>query len=239
MITKETADLSGVDFKEGEDLLVDKPVKWSSFKVVYEIRKEISRSLKIGHAGTLDPFATGLLILCTGKRTKSINTFQDLGKTYTGIITLGKTTPSMDLETPVSEERPFSHITVEEINKAKEEFTGKLHQIPPMYSALKFQGQSLYKIARKGKVVERLPREIVISVFNITQIELPDIHFEIKCSKGTYIRVIAHDLGEKLGCGAVLSSLRRTAIGDYKVENAITVEKFKELYKNSYATVPL
>lgn len=239
MITRETTDLKGSDFYAGEDILIDKPVFWSSFKVVHEIRKEISRSLKIGHAGTLDPFATGLLILCTGKRTKSITSFQDLEKTYTGVITLGKCSPSMDLETPISVEKPYDHITEAEILVLKDTFSGIQLQIPPMYSAVKFQGKALYKLARKGKEVERQPKSINITEFEILKVELPDIHFRIKCSKGTYIRVIAHDMGEKLGCGGVLSSLRRTAIGSYNVENALQVDEFKQLYRNAFAAIPL
>jgi tRNA pseudouridine55 synthase len=232
MINKERADFTGLDFHKGEEILIDKPYGWSSFKVVYEIRNSIGW-LKIGHAGTLDPFATGLLILCTGKKTKSISEFQDLEKTYSGTITLGKATPSMDLETEILSEKPFSHITEEQIYLLKEEFTGKIMQIPPMYSAIKQNGKNLYKLARKGKTVERQPRQINISGFNITKIQLPVVHFEIICSKGTYLRVIANDFGEKLGCGGVLSSLRRSKIGDFSVENALSVEEFKERLNKS------
>lgn len=232
MINKERADFTGLDFHKGEEILIDKPFGWSSFKVVYEIRNSIGW-LKIGHAGTLDPFATGLLILCTGKKTKSISEFQDLEKTYSGTITLGKATPSMDLETEILSEKPFSHITEEQIYLLKEEFTGKIMQVPPMYSAIKQNGKNLYKLARKGKTVERQPRQINISGFNITKIELPLLHFEIICSKGTYLRVIANDFGEKLGCGGVLSSLRRSKIGDFSVENALSVEEFKERLNKS------
>ena len=232
MINKERVDFTGLDFHGGEEILIDKPFGWSSFKVVYEIRNAIGW-LKIGHAGTLDPFATGLLILCTGKKTKSISEFQDLEKTYSGTITLGKATASMDLETEILCEKPFSHITDEQINLLKEEFTGNIMQIPPMYSAIKQNGKNLYKLARKGKTVERQPREINVSGFNITKIELPDVHFEINCSKGTYLRVIANDFGEKLGCGGVLSSLRRSKIGDYSVDDALSVEEFKERLKKS------
>jgi len=232
MINKERADFTGLDFHNGEEILIDKPFGWSSFKVVYEIRNSIGW-LKIGHAGTLDPFATGLLILCTGKKTKSISEFQDLEKTYSGTITLGKATPSMDLETEILSEKPFSHITEEQIYFLKEEFTGKIMQVPPMYSAIKQNGKNLYKLARKGKTVERQPREIYVSGFKITKVELPDVHFEIICSKGTYLRVIANDFGEKLGCGGVLSSLRRSKIGDFSVENALSVEEFKERLNKS------
>lgn len=237
MITREMTDLKGSDFYAGEDILIDKPVLWSSFKVVHEIRREIGRDLKIGHAGTLDPFATGLLILCTGKRTKSITSFQDLEKTYTGVITLGKSSPSMDLETPISVEKPFEHITEGDILKFRDTFTGIQMQVPPMYSAVKFQGKALYKYARNGKEVERQPKSINITEFEIMKIDLPEVHFRIKCSKGTYIRVIANDLGEKLGCGGVLSSLRRTAIGNFNVENALKVEEFKHLYRTAFAAI--
>src|SRR5512140_992778 len=212
MISKERVDFSGLDFHGGEQILIDKPLGWSSFKVVYEIRNAIGW-LKIGHAGTLDPYATGLLILCTGRKTKSISDFQDLEKTYSGTITLGKATASMDLETEILCEKPFDHITDDQINLLKEEFTGNIMQTPPMYSAIKQNGKNLYKLARQGKTVDRQPREINISGFKITSIDLPEIHFEIKCSKGTYLRSIANDFGEKLGCGGVLSSLRRTKIG--------------------------
>ena len=232
MISKERVDFTGLDFHRGEEILIDKPFGWSSFKVVYEIRNAIGW-LKIGHAGTLDPFATGLLILCTGKKTKSISDFQDLEKTYSGTITLGKATPSMDLETEILFEKPFSHISEEQIYLLKEEFTGNIMQVPPMFSAIKQNGKNLYKLAREGKTVERQPREINVSGFNITKIELPDIHFEIICSKGTYLRVIAHDFGEKLGCGGVLTSLKRSKIGNYSVDDALSIEVFKERLKKS------
>jgi tRNA pseudouridine55 synthase len=232
MINKKRVDFTGLDFHGGEEILIDKPFGWSSFKVVYQIRNAIGW-LKIGHAGTLDPFATGLLILCTGKKTKSISDFQDLEKTYSGTITLGKATPSMDLETEILSEKPFSHITEEQIYLLKEEFTGKIMQVPPMYSAIKQNGKNLYKLARNGKTVERQPREINVSGFNITKVELPNVHFEIICSKGTYLRVIANDFGEKLGCGGVLSSLRRSKIGEFSVENALSVEEFKERLNKS------
>jgi tRNA pseudouridine55 synthase len=232
MISKERVDFTGLDFHRGEEILIDKPFGWSSFKVVYEIRNAIGW-LKVGHAGTLDPFATGLLILCTGKKTKSIADFQVLEKTYTGVITLGKTTSSMDLETEFLCEKPFTHITDEQIYSLKKEFTGSITQLPPMFSAIKQNGKNLYKLAREGKTVERQPREITVSGFNITKIELPDIHFEIICSKGTYLRVIANDFGEKLGCGGVLSALKRSKIGNYSVDDALSVDLFKERLKKS------
>ena len=226
MITKATTDFSNCDFQSGEVILIDKPTGWSSFKVVYKIRKAVNVK-KVGHAGTLDPSATGLLILCTGKKTKEISNYQGLNKTYTGIITLGKSTPSMDLETEVSEEKPFEHLTEEDISNTRHQFVGKILQTPPMYSALKVNGKSLYKLARKGKTVEREPREITVYNFEIKKIELPNIYFEISCSKGTYIRVIANDFGNKLGSGGVLSLLRRTKIGEYNVNDALKVEEFE------------
>jgi len=226
MITNDKLDFSKCDFDLGETILIDKPFGWTSFHVVHKIRKVV-RVKKVGHAGTLDPMATGLLIICTGKKTKEISKYQDLEKTYTGTITLGKSTPSMDLETEVIEEKSIIGITEENILIQIEKFIGEIFQIPPMYSAVKYKGKSLYKFARKGKTVEREPRKVIVTKFNINEIKLPDIFFEISCSKGTYIRAIANDLGKNLGCGAVLSSLRRTKIGDFNVEDAIQVEEFK------------
>jgi len=225
MITNDTIDYSKFDFDSGETILIDKPFRWTSFHVVHKIRKAVGVK-KVGHAGTLDPMATGLLIICTGKKTKEIIKYQELEKTYTGIITLGKSTPSMDLETGIIEEKPLENITEEKILETKKNFTGQILQTPPMYSAVKHKGKSLYKFARKGKTVKREPREVFISKFIIAKINLPDIFFEISCSKGTYIRVIANDLGMNLGCGAVLSSLRRTKIGNYNVENALSIDDF-------------
>lgn len=223
MITKKTND-SNFDFQAGEALLIDKPKGWTSFKAVRKIRSAINVK-KVGHAGTLDPMATGLLIVCTGKKTKEISIYQDLPKVYEGIITLGKSSPSMDTETEVTEERPFSHITEEMILREKELFTGRIMQTPPMYSALKVDGKPLYKLARKGKEVKREPREVEIYEFTVLKIELPDIRFRIKCSRGTYIRSIANDLGNSLGCGGILSELRRTSIGEYSVEDALLPEE--------------
>ncbi len=230
MITNETHDYSDFDFHLGQTILIDKPFGWTSFHVVHKIRNAVGVK-KVGHAGTLDPLATGLLIICTGKKTKEISLFQNLNKTYTGVITLGKATPSMDLETDVIVEKPLTGITEELILKEKEKFVGEISQVPPMYSALKYKGKSLYKFARKGKEVERDSRKVLVSKFNITQINLPDIFFEISCSKGTYIRVIADDFGKCLGCGAVLSSLKRTQIGSYNIENALSVDEFRNKIK--------
>ena len=231
MITKETNDFEGIDFGEGEVILIDKPVGWSSFKVVRKIRQAINVK-KVGHAGTLDPGATGLLIVATGKKTKSISEYQALEKTYTGTITLGKTSPSMDKETEITFEKPFAYITAEEIYKVRDEFIGTIRQIPPMYSAVKYKGKKLYHLARKGKEVEREAREVVVSDFKIPGINLPDVDFEITCSKGTYIRAIANDLGDRLGCGGLLSSLRRTKIGNYSVDDAFAVDEFVKRFSD-------
>ena len=188
---------------------------------------------KIGHAGTLDPAATGLLILCTGKMTKSIEEFQGMPKTYEGVITLGKRTASMDGETEVIEEKSIDGINDELIEKTRKSFLGEITQIPPMYSAVKHKGKALYKYARKGKTVERKERNVTVYDFKILKIELPDIFFEIKSSKGTYIRVIADDFGKKLGVGGYLKELRRTKIGEYDVKEALTIKEFEERFKNS------
>lgn len=231
MITKKTFNYN-FDFLSGEVILIDKPAGWTSFDVIRKIRRTADIK-KAGHAGTLDPMATGLLIICTGKKTREISTFQDQPKIYEGLITLGKSTPSMDLETEIKMERSIDGIIKEDILNAKERFTGRIKQIPPMYSALKVKGKSLYKLARKGKEIKRDPREVEVYEFLIPQIKLPDIWFKIKCSRGTYIRSIANDLGEYLGCGGVLSKLRRIAIGEYKVEDALNPDEFAALIKNT------
>lgn len=228
MIDKKTQTLDNLDFDQGEVLLIDKIFHVSSFSVVGRI-KRILQIKKAGHAGTLDPFATGLLIICTGKMTKKINEFQDLPKTYTGTIKLGEKTPSMDGETNSSVIAPFDHITYEQIIEAKRKFEGEIEQTPPMYSAIKQNGKSLYKLARKGREVHREPRKVNVTKFEITDVDLPDIKFEVECSKGTYIRVLANDLGDELGCGAYLSELRRTKIGSYSVEDALLTDELKEL----------
>ena len=224
MVTKQTSDYSKLDFKTGEVLLIDKPHSWTSFKVVNRIRKAVNVR-RVGHAGTLDPNATGLLILCTGKKTKEIYKYQDSNKTYSGIITLGLTSPSMDTETETKAHTLPEKLDEEQINNARDQFIGEIAQIPPMYSALKVDGQKLYKLARKGKTVKREPRRVTIYSFDILKIDLLDIHFEVSCSKGTYIRVIANDFGEKIGCGGILSKLRRTKIGEYSVNDALEVDE--------------
>jgi tRNA pseudouridine55 synthase len=232
MITKASSDYSKFDFHSGEVILIDKPIGWSSFKVVYKIR-QAAKVKKVGHAGTLDPLASGLLIICTGKKTKEITKYQDFEKTYAGTITLGKSSPSMDLETELSATNSTEGISENSIYEVRDSFIGKIDQIPPMYSAVKVNGKSLYKIARKGKVIERKAREITIYNFNIKNISIPNIDFEIVCSKGTYIRTIANDFGEKLGCGGLLSALRRTKIGIYDIEDAIDTNEFTSRLKDN------
>jgi len=231
MISKATNDFRKFDFTNGEVILIDKDIDRSSFNIVYRLRK-ITGIKKIGHAGTLDPKATGLLILCTGKKTKVISTFQELRKVYSGIITLGKSTPSMDSETEALEENSTSGITSESIEETRKEFLGKIMQLPPMYSALKHKGKSLYKYARKGVEIERQPREVEIYDFEIEKYIEPDVYFKITSSKGTYIRVIADDFGKKLGCGGYLKKLRREAIGEFSVDEAYSVDEFEKEFNS-------
>ena len=231
MITKASSDLTHCDYTSGEVVLIDKEKGRSSFNVVHRIRKIVNVK-KVGHAGTLDPAATGLLIVCVGKKTKEIYKYQDLEKTYTGTIELGKKTPSMDSETEAISERSIADVSIERIAELKNSFVGEIQQVPPMYSALKHKGRALYKFARQGVTVKRDPRNITVYEFEILKIGIPEIEFRIRCSKGTYIRVIADDFGEKLGCGGYLKSLRREAIGEYKVDDALTVEEFGK--KNNF-----
>lgn len=235
-ITKKTITELEPDFVAGEIVLIDKAIRKSSFDCVYKVRKAIEVK-KVGHAGTLDPNATGLVIVCTGRKTKEISKIQELEKTYTGVFTLGKTTPSFDAESDFDSENSIDHITEESILGARDRFVGTISQRPPMFSAVKHNGQPLYKFARKGREIEREERTVTVSNFEIIKINLPDIHFEISCSKGTYIRSIAHDLGSYLGCGAYLKQLRRTRIGDFKVDDALTLDEFREFAKN-YNLVP-
>lgn len=218
-------------YKNGQVLLIDKPLTWTSFQVVNKMRFAIQRKfglkkLKVGHAGTLDPLATGLLIVCTGKFTKQIDTFQAQVKTYTGSFTLGATTPSYDKETEVNQIFSTAHITDELIKITAKNFEGIRHQKPPIYSAIKQEGRRLYDLARAGETAEIPTRAIEILSFEITKINMPQIDFKVVCSKGTYIRSLAYDFGLELKSGAYLSALRRTAIGDFKVLNAITLEHF-------------
>jgi len=209
------------DFATGELLLVDKPVGWTSFDVVGKLRNSFKPlKLKVGHAGTLDPLATGLLIICTGKMTKQIDTFQAEEKEYTGTMILGATTPSYDMETDLDSQFDISHITEEQIRGNCQQFTGDIQQYPPAHSAIKIDGERLYEKARRGEEVELRLRNVTISEFEITRIELPEIDFRVVCSKGTYIRSLVHDFGKALNNGAYLSKLRRTRSGNYKVEDA-------------------
>ncbi|WP_158974582.1 tRNA pseudouridine(55) synthase TruB [Cellulophaga sp. L1A9] len=221
-------------FLEGQTLLIDKPLGWSSFQAVNSIKWSIRRKfelkkIKVGHAGTLDPLATGLLLICTGKFTKTINELQGQAKEYTGTITLGGTTPSYDLESEINETFPTAHITEALIKEATKQFLGEIEQAPPIFSALKKDGKRLYEYAREGIEVEIKKRLITIHEFEITAIEGNVVSFRVACSKGTYIRSLAHDFGIALNSGAHLSSLRRTKIGDYNVDNAITTEAFNKL----------
>jgi tRNA pseudouridine55 synthase len=213
-------------FEQGQVVLIDKPLRWTSFDVIQKLRK-ILGIRKIGHAGTLDPLATGLLIICTGKFTKSINEYMAQEKEYTGTITLGATTPTYDLESEPVNFKPVEHITEEAINAATDNFTGEIAQIPPAHSAIKIGGTRVYELARQGKEVKLEPRKVTIKIFEITKIEIPVIHFRVVCSTGTYIRSLAFDFGEVLGCGGHLSSLRRTMIGAFTAEDAMTPEVFE------------
>lgn len=209
---------------EGRLVLVNKPLRWTSFDVVNKLRGRF-KIKKIGHAGTLDPLATGLLIICMGKMTKRIDEFMGLEKEYTGTFVLGQTTPSYDLETEVSEARDISHLRDEQIKEATKLQTGMLAQLPPAHSAIRIGGKRAYAFARKGQEVELQPRQVFVSEFEITAINLPEVSFRIVCSKGTYIRSIARDFGESLGVGAYLSSLCRTRIGEYKLETALEIDQ--------------
>ncbi len=208
----------------GSVLLVDKPLEWTSFDVVKKLKYGL-KIKKIGHAGTLDPLATGLLILCTGKKTRQIESYQAQEKEYTGTFMLGKTTPSYDLETEVNATYDIGHITETHILEAAKKLTGWIEQIPPAFSAIKVQGRRAYESARAGKEVQLKPRKVEIKQFEITNMALPEVSFKIVCSKGTYIRSMARDFGEQLEAGAYLASLRRTRIGEFRVEDAQTIDQ--------------
>jgi len=210
--------------EEGSLLLVNKPKSWTSFDVVNKLRY-LLKIKKIGHAGTLDPLASGLLLIGVGKYTKKLESLQGLDKTYEGIIEIGKTTPSFDLETPFDSSSDYMHVTPQQIAVAVEALTGELDQIPPIYSAIKVNGQRAYKSARKNEIIELKSRKIKVYKFEITRVHLPEIHFRVVCSKGTYIRSLAKDLGEKLGVGGYLKELVRTRVGGYKLENAFQLEQ--------------
>lgn len=230
------------DFINGEVLLFDKEENWSSFDVIayikpaildYEKKKRgIKQKIKIGHAGTLDPLATGLLVVCTGKKTKQIEQIQGLRKVYTGSFYLGATTPSYDKELPENNHYPIDHITEDLILITAKQFIGKQLQVPPIYSAINVGGKRSYELARQNIELQLSPKPIEIYRFEIVKIELPYVFFEIECSKGTYIRAIARDFGKALNSGAYLYSLRRTKIGDYEVKDALTVRQFVNVLKN-------
>ncbi len=231
------------DFRAGEVLLINKPLTWTSFQVVnkmkYLIKHHPSLVLdgkrvqpKIGHAGTLDPLATGLLIVCTGKQTKNIEKYQAQEKEYTGTFYIGATTPCYDLEKEIDARYPTDHITNELIHETTKQFTGKIQQTPPLYSAIKIDGKRAYDIARAGQTAEIKPKEIEITVFEITRIALPEVDFRVVCSKGTYIRSLARDFGLALKSGAHLTALCRTRIGDYKLSDAMSIEEFENSLKS-------
>lgn len=225
--------MNAEDYKNGQVLLIDKPLEWTSFQVVNKLRWHIRKrfdikKIKVGHAGTLDPLATGLLIICTGKQTKSIETYQGQIKEYTGVFTLGATTPSYDLETEINETFPTSHISPELIEETLQQFIGEIDQKPPIFSAIKKDGKRLYELARQGKTTEIKSRKVTISEFEITKIDGNNLEFRVVCSKGTYIRSLANDFGKALQSGAHLSVLRRTKIGEFSVEKALSIDEFIE-----------
>lgn len=220
-----------MNFEEGQVLLINKPLRWTSFDAVRKIRNMI-RIKKVGHAGTLDPLATGLLIICTGKFTKKINEYMAREKEYTGTFTLGATTPTYDLESEPVNFKPVDTITADAIKQTTFQFKGEIMQVPPAHSAVKVEGKRVYELARQGKEVKIEPRKITIKEFEITNIEMPVVHFRVVCSTGTYIRSLANDFGKALECGAYLSSLCRTRIGEYTLENAMTIEEFEKKIKN-------
>ena len=224
------------DFKNGQVLLIDKPLNWTSFQVVNKLRWEIKqrysiKKIKVGHAGTLDPLATGLLIICTGKQTKEIDIYQGQIKEYTGTITLGATTPSYDLETEIDKTFSIEHISEELLKETTKQFIGEIQQKPPIFSAIKKDGKRLYELARKGETTEIKARTVTVSEFEITNINLPKVDFKVICSKGTYIRSLAFDFGVALNSGAHLSALRRTKIGEFSVDKGLSVDEFIENLK--------
>jgi tRNA pseudouridine55 synthase len=225
MITKETTELQHLDYHTGQTILIDKPFRWTSFKVVALIRKTVGVK-KVGHSGTLDPLATGLLILCTGKKTRELENYIGLEKTYTGTFIIGKLSKTFDLEGEVEDVPIPDNVNEENIHKIKNQFIGDIFQTPPMFSAKKINGKRLYKFAREGKEIDVPPRMVTVHEFEITSVKIPEITFRIRCSKGTYIRSIADDLGKSLGSSAVLGSLRRTKIGVFGIDNALLVDDF-------------
>jgi tRNA pseudouridine55 synthase len=218
------------DLLEGQVFLLDKPLEWTSFQVIAKLRW-IFKIKKIGHAGTLDPLATGLLIVCTGKFTKKINEYMGMEKEYTGTITLGATTPTYDLESEPTGFLPFQHLTAADLQQATLPFTGPILQVPPAHSAIKVNGQRVYELARRGEEVVLKPRAVTISSFEITGINLPEVHFKVVCSTGTYIRSLANDFGAALGCGGYLSKLCRTRIGNFLLADALSPQTIEQQWK--------
>lgn len=218
-------------FEEGKVLLINKPLQWTSFDAVRKIRNLI-RIKKVGHAGTLDPLATGLLIICTGRFTKKINEYMAQEKEYTGTFTLGATTPTYDLESEPENFKSTDRINVELLKSTTEKFMGEIMQVPPAHSAIKVDGKRVYELARQGKEVKLEPRKITIKEFEITKVEMPMVHFKVVCSTGTYIRSLANDFGAALGCGAYLSSLCRTRIGSFLLDDAMSIEGFEASIKH-------
>jgi len=218
-------------------LLVNKPYGWSSFQAVKKI-KYLFKARKCGHAGTLDPLATGLLIICTGKGTKKLADYQAREKEYTGVMVLGAVTPSYDLETEVMDHKPFDHVDMHMVDKALENFRGVIAQIPPVFSAVKIDGKRAYKYARKGEATIIEARNVEVRVFEITRMALPELEFRIVCSKGTYIRSLVHDFGQALGCGAYLKSLCRTRIGSFTLEDAKTPAEWQDFIAGSEQELP-
>ena len=230
--------MTAEDLLNGQFILIDKPLHWTSFQVVNKLRWAIKKKfnlkkIKVGHAGTLDPLATGLLIICTGKFTKRIDEYQAQEKEYTGTFYLGATTPSFDLETEVNEHFTTAHITEKLIFDTANKFIGEIEQIPPIYSAIKKDGKRLYELARAGESTIIQSRKVTISEFQITNINLPNIEFKVSCSKGTYIRSLANDFGMALKSGAYLSSLRRTKIGNFNVSEAKNIDEFLSLINDN------
>jgi len=222
------------ELKKGGVILVDKPYKWTSFDAVNHIK--ISLRAKIGHCGTLDPLATGLLICCTGEMTKRISEYQQLPKEYTGIFHLGAITATYDRESEPNDAKPFDHITEQQVHDAAKKLTGEIMQVPPIHSAIKKDGKRSYDLARAGKEVVLEARPVIIGEFEITVINLPEVHFRVVCSTGTYIRSLANDIGELLGCGAYLQELRRTKIGNFDVKDALTPQQWKDIWKPPVAS---
>ena len=228
------------DFVEGRLLLVDKPYNWTSFDVVGKIRNSFKPlKLKVGHAGTLDPLASGLLVLCTGKMTKQIDTFQAQEKEYTGAMVLGETTPSYDMETEADRHFDTSQVTEEQIRAACKQFIGEIQQYPPAHSAIKIDGERLYEKARRGEATELRLRDVTITEFEITGITMPEVNFRVVCSKGTYIRSLVNDFGKALNNGAYLSKLRRTRSGNFKVEDAYEVMELVNMIREFKSIAPI